>query len=163
MEASAHELRIKAADLSRDVTPLREAREAVETELSRISKVYARGHLTDSEFDEMEREALDGQDRIQARLDAVSPGDLTELERTQQLLHAAEYSLELARQMADGSLHGLVATLLPLDLSGGRAVDNAEKFVTLEPLPLDDPDFVVLNLKAVLDRLQGEVIIDRET
>lgn len=101
-------------------------------------------------------------DRIQTRLDAVSPGDLAELERTQQLLHAAEYSLELAKQMADGSVHGPVATLLPLGLSGGRVVDNADEFVTLEPLPLDDPNFVADNLKAVLDRLQGEVIIDRD-
>ena len=115
LEASIRELRIKAADLSRDVTPLQEAREAVDTEFSRISKVYARGHLSDSEFDEMEREALDRRDRIQARLDAVSPSDLTELEHTQQLLRAAAYSLDLARQMADGSPHGLVATLLPSD------------------------------------------------
>ncbi len=163
LEASIHELRINASDLSRDVTPLQEAREAVETELNRLSKVYARGHLSDSEFDDMEREALDRRERIQARLDAVSPGDLAELERTQQLLHAAEYSLELAKQMADGSIHGRVATLLPLDLSGGRAVDNTEKSVTLIPLPLDDPDFVAGNLKAVLDRLQGEVMMDQDS
>ncbi len=162
LEASIHELRIKAADLSRDVTPLQEAQEAVETELSRLSKVYARGHLSDSEFDDMEREAIDRRDRIQARLDAVSPGDLAELERTQRLLHAAEYSLELAKQMADGSVHGRVVTLLPLELSGGRAVDNTEESVTLIPLPLDDPDFVAVNLRAVLDRLQGEVMMDRD-
>ena len=34
--------------------------------------------------------------------------------------------------------------------------------MTLEPLPLCDPDFVAENLKAVLDRLQGEVIMDRD-
>ena len=162
LEASIHELRIKATDLSRDVTPLQEAREAVETELNRLSKVYTRGHLSDREFDDMERETLDRRDRVQARLDAVSPGDLAELERTQQLLHAAEYSLELSKQMADGSVHGLVATLLPLGLSGGRAVDNNEESVTLEPLPLDDPNFVAGDLTAVLDRLQGEVIMDRD-
>ena len=162
LEASIHELRNKAADLSRDVTPLREAREAVETELTRISKVYARGHLSDSEFDDMEREALDRRDRTQARLDAVSPGDLAELERTQRLLHAAENSLELAKQMADGSVQGPAYVLLPLGLSGGEAVDNTEEFATWEPLPLDDPDFVAENLTAVLDRLQGEVTMNRD-
>ncbi len=162
LEASIHELRIKATDLSRDVTPLQEARKAVETELSRLSKVYARGHLSDSEFDDMEREALDRRDRIQARLDAVSPGDLAELERTQRSLHAAEYSLELSKQMADGSVHGPAYVVLPLGLSGGRAVDNTEEFVTWEPLLLDDPSFVASDLRAVLDRLQGEVIMDRD-
>ena len=162
LEASIHELRFKTADLSRDVAPLQKVQEAVETELNRLSKVYARGHLSDGEFDDMEREALDRRDRIQARLDAVAHGELAELERTQQLLHAAEYSLELAKQMADGSVHGLVATLLPLGLSGGKAVDHTEEFVTLEPLPLDDPDFVAGDLRTVLDRLQGEVIMDRE-
>jgi hypothetical protein len=97
-----------------------------------------------------------------ARLDAVSPGDLAELERTQKLLHATEYSLELAKQMSDGSVHGRVVTLLPLELSGGRAVDNAEKSATLIPFPMDDPDFVAGNLRAVLDRLQGEVMMDRD-
>ncbi len=92
----------------------------------------------------------------------MSPGDLAELERTQQLLHAAEYSLELAKQMADGSVHGPVATLLPLGLTGGRAVENTEEFVTLIPLPLDDPNFVAGELRAVLDRLQGEVIMGRD-
>jgi hypothetical protein len=153
LEASIHEQRTRAKDLSRDITPLQEASEAVETELNRLSKVYARGHLSDSEYDEMEREALDRRDRIQAQLDAASPGNLVELERTQQLLRAAEHSLELAKQMAEGSVDGPVVTLLPLELSGGQAVDNTEEFVTLEPLPLDDPDYVAGNLQAVLDRL----------
>ncbi|MCI0791033.1 MAG: hypothetical protein J4O02_04610, partial [Chloroflexi bacterium] len=134
----------------------------VDTELNRLSKVYARGHLSDSEFDELEREAFDRRDRIQVQLDAVSPGDLAELEHTQQTLHAAEYSLELAKQMADGSVHGPVVTLLPLGLTGGKSVDNTEKFVTLIPLPLDDENFVAGELKAVLNRLQGEVIMGRD-
>ncbi len=50
----------------------------------------------------------------------------------------------------------------PSNCLGGRAVDNTEEFVTLEPLPLDDPNFVAGNLRAVLDRLRGEVIMDRD-
>ena len=162
LEASLHDLRTRAKDLSRDITPLQEASEAVDTELSRLSKVYARGHLSDSEYDRMEREALDRRERIQARLEAVSPGNLVELERTQRLLSVVENSLELAKQMADGSVDGPVVTLLPLGLSGSKPVDNTGQFVTLKPLPLDDPALVAGDLQAVLDRLHGEVIIGRD-
>ncbi len=86
LEVSISELRAKAVDMERDIGPLQKAREEVEEELCRIEEAWIRGRIRPEQLKEMEKDAQERLNHIQARLEALDQGDLAELERTKRIL-----------------------------------------------------------------------------
>ena len=165
LEGSIAELRSRASELEADVRPLREALEAVNEELRRLEIAWIRGNIPDDELQRMERDARDRRDRTQARLDALAPGDVAELERTKGLIEAAQMSLEMAKaaQGAHGKFTEAPPTwftdvLTPPDWPQGKSDDEEIAHgMSYDTFPPIDPTHIGRTLGEALNRLQAQV------
>ncbi|MEE8159847.1 MAG: recombinase family protein [Dehalococcoidia bacterium] len=93
LEVSISELRVRLADLERDVEPVRRELDQVREELSRLARDWVRNALTEGEVEQLQKSALERRERLEARVEALGPGRVAELERTRANLAAVEEEL----------------------------------------------------------------------
>lgn len=89
IDVTITDLKSRVADAEKDSAPLREALDDAESELARIERAWIRGRLSPGELREMEEKTEARKRDIQARLDALDPGRLAELEDAEVLLRGA--------------------------------------------------------------------------
>ena len=93
LKVSIIELQARLADLERDVEPVRRELAQVEEELRRLARDWVRSALTEVEVDQLQRSALERREHLEARVEALGPGRIAELERTRAHLAAVEEEL----------------------------------------------------------------------
>ncbi len=181
LEVSISELRTRAVSLERDVAPLQTALAEVEEELRRIELAWVRGRISDEELKELEKDAQQRRSHIQARLEALDQGDLSELERTKRILRGAESCLEDVRaaQAANSwppgpPLPHLFAFAFSQEFGFGASwnpplppnwppdegvvegVDEGED-ILYDTLPPASPEWIGRTLREMVTKLQAEV------
>jgi hypothetical protein len=167
LEASLADLRRRAAELDGGVGVLRKALADVDGELCRLATDWVRGHIPDDKRLLMERSALERREHFQAQLEALGCDDLAELERTNELLRAAEGALEAtASPPADdpplslsfGFHHGWFPPLPPGWSPKEFLAGSGSAWLSYDTLPdAVTPEGVGATLREVLSRLQAEV------
>lgn len=165
LERTIEELRSTVAGLEQDTAPLEQALLEVNEELKRIERSWIKGRLSDEELREMERDAEARREHIQVRLDALDTDDLEELDKTRELIRAAEESLKMAKAV-EGSWwsHGqappmwFTDVLIPQGWPTGEFVgDAATEGTVYDTFPPIDPSYTARTLTEALNRLQAEV------
>ena len=73
--------------------PVRRELAQVEEELRRLARDWVRSALTEVEVDQLQRSALERREHLEARVEALGPGRIAELERTRAHLAAVEEEL----------------------------------------------------------------------
>jgi len=147
---SIEDLRARLVDLERDFEPVLRELDQVEEELRRLTVDWVRTRLGDARLDQMQRAALEREEYLQARLEALGPGQVEELERTRALLAAVEEDLDEGD--ADGGWK-VYTRLLPSGL-----VDHTGDLPSPRVAVYDVGDV----LRELLNKLRAEVWVTAE-
>jgi site-specific DNA recombinase len=149
LETAIMDLRSRLADLEADVAPVRRELEQVNEELRRLTREWIREHLSEAEVDLLRRSALERKENLEARLAALGPDRVEEMERARALMATIEEDLAGAEDAAESRREWNVYTrVLPQEL-----VDHTGD-LDLPRVAVFDPHEV---LRDLLARLQAEV------
>lgn len=161
--------------MEQDTVPIINALKEVDEELQRIELAWVRGRISEEQLGGLEKEALDRKELLQSRLAALSPGDVSELERTHRLISAAEESLEMAKSSGDKwnfkeapPLWLTQALVVPSDSVKKHQTENQLDKGTgslsdvYDTFPDIDPNDTAKTLSTMLDRLEAEVWAEPE-
>jgi site-specific DNA recombinase len=170
LETTIIELTSRKRELEEDIGPLQKALEEVDEEFRRLELAWIRGRLSDDELRSLERDALDRKERIQGRLESLAPDDLSEYERTQQMLEAAERSLEMAEASGDRWRFKEAPPLWFTEALAPLKEISTEVFADVEDvegaiydtIPPINPKHISELLSSMLDHLQAEVWSEAE-